>query len=153
MTCVDCGIGQAVQPNAKRPPVSLLGSSSPGYSGPPETSHPSAGQLEATVFGWLPEHEARAIRAHAASCAQCGPAIQREEGVHRRLRLLRTGEPPIEVAQHVLNRLDHVARARTLPRPTRIMVVVLSLVVAGVLVASSSNIRQTVRRLGAVMAL
>ncbi len=36
-------------------------------SEPPETSHPPADPLEATAFGWLPEHEAQACRAHAAN--------------------------------------------------------------------------------------
>jgi len=133
--------------------VSLLGSSSPGDSEPPETNHPSAGQLEATAFGWLAEPEAQAIRSHAASCAVCAASLRAEERVRDRLGLLRQGEPRMDVAGHVLARLDHFVRPRAWRRPSRGALVVLSLVAAGVLVASRSELRRTARRLGALIAL
>lgn len=142
-----------MRPNARRSPVSLLGSSSPGDSEPPETNHPSAGQLEATAFGWLAEPEAQAIRSHAASCAVCAASLRAEERVRDRLGLLRQGEPRMDVAGHVLARLDHLVRPRAWRRPSRGALVVLSLVAAGVLVASRSELRRTARRLGALIAL
>ena len=129
----------------------LLGSSSPGDADPPETNHPSAGQLEATAFGWLAEPEAQAIRSHAASCAACAASLRAEDMLHDRLALLRHGEPRMDVVGHVLARLDHVVRPRAWHRPGRTAVVVLSLVLAGVLVASRSELRRTARRLSAVI--
>jgi anti-sigma factor RsiW len=137
--------------HARRSPVHLLGSTSPGDSGVPQASHPSDGQLEATVFGWLPKEEARAVRAHAATCPRCSAALRRDEGVHHRLVLLRGGEPPIDVADRVLKRLDRLARPRPLHKPARGVLLALSLVVAGLLVASNGTVRRKVRRLGALL--
>jgi anti-sigma factor RsiW len=116
-------------------------------------SHPSADQLEATAFGRLPEAKAQATRAHAASCPRCRAALQQDEVVRQRLELLRAGEPSIDVAEHVLGRLEHVARPRPSLRPARVAVVVLALLVAGVALACNSIIRRTVRRLGGVVLL
>lgn len=114
-------------------------------------SHPSAGQLEATVFGWLPEAEAREIRAHAANCPKCESALRQEENVRRRLGLLRANEPRIEVSERVVEQLRQSARRRPLLRSARLAVVALALVAAGLLVASNGNLRRTVRRLGAIV--
>ena len=116
--------------------VSALGSPSPGDSGAFAASHPSAGQLEATAFGRLAEAEARAVRAHAAACAICGPVLQREERTYQRLAVLRGHEPTIHVVERVLDRLDHaVPKQRTarLARPAFMAACVLAgaLVVAG----------------------
>ena len=117
--------------------MSAVGSPSPGDSGAFTAAHPSAGQLEATAFGRLAEAEARAVRAHAAACAICGPVLQREERTYQRLAVLRRHEPTIHVVERVLERLDHAVptRRRTarLPRPAFMAACVLAgaLVVAG----------------------
>ena len=111
--------------------------------------HPSAGQLEASVFGWLPEAEAREIRAHAANCAKCESALRQEEDVQRRLGLLRANEPRIEVAERVVDRLRQTERRKPLLRSARLAGVALALVAAGLLLASNGNLRRTARRLGA----
>jgi hypothetical protein len=116
-------------------------------------SHPSAKQLEAAAFGWLPDAEARQIRAHAADCPTCGPALQQDEGVRRRLRLLRAVEPRVEVAERVLGRLEQVARPGVSRRPVGYAVVVAALLLAGVVIASNGKIRQTIRRVRASMIL
>ena len=98
--------------------------------------HPSAGHLEATAFGRLAEAEARAVRAHAAACAICGPVLQREERTYQRLAVLRRHEPTIHVLERVLDRLDHAVPTRhtaRLARPAFMAACVLlgALVVAG----------------------
>ena len=115
-------------------------------------SHPSAGQLEAAAFGWLSEAEAQQIRAHAASCPQCGPAVREEETVRRRLGLLRGGEPRIEVAQRVLEQLGRMPLKRRVVRPGRLAMVAMLLVAAGLLVASNGHLRRTMKRFGAMIA-
>src|ERR671932_246061 len=96
--------------------MSAVGSPSPGDSGAFTAAHPSAGQLEATALGRLAEAEARAVRAHAAACATCGPVLQREDRTYQRLAVLRRHEPTIRVVERVLDRLDHAVPKRPAPK-------------------------------------
>src|SRR5918911_4554634 len=121
--------------------VSVLGSPSPGDSEAFETTHPSVGQLEATAFGRLAEGEARAVRAHAAACATCGPVLRRDDSVYQRLALLRADEPTVHVLDGVLDRLDHAVPHRPTAKAVRLALVALSVVVGALLVASSARWR------------
>jgi hypothetical protein len=74
------------------------------------------------------------------------PVLRKEESVEGRLRLMRKGEPPIEVAGRVLARLDHVVRPRTRLRPSRAVILVLEPGCGSVvLVANSGVVRRTLR--------
>ena len=121
--------------------VSVLGSPSPGDSDAFEATHPSVGQLEATAFGRLAEAEARAIRAHAAACAICGPVLRRDDSVYRRLALLRSDEPTVRVHDGVLDRLDHAVPHRPTAKGLRPALVALSVVVGALVVASAARWR------------
>lgn len=112
-------------------------------------SHPSGEQLEAAVFGWVPEAEAREIRAHATTCPTCGLILHQNEDIQRQLSLLRAAEPRVEIAQRVLGRLEQVARPRLSRRPVRLAVVAAALVLAGVVIASNGKLRRTMRRVRA----
>ncbi len=122
----------------RRSLVSVLGSPSPGESDAFEAGHPSAGRLEATAFGQLAEGEARAVRAHAAACAICGPVLRRDEVVYQRLVLLRADEPTIHVSQRVLDGLDHEAPHTAARKAVRPAVLALS-VVLGALVLTTAG--------------
>jgi hypothetical protein len=113
--------------------------------------HPTAERLEATVFGWLPEAEAREIRAHAGECPTCGKALRRDEDVHRRLSLLRAAEPRLEVAEGVLARIDDPARPKLARRSVRVAILVAALALAGVLVVGNGPVRRTVKRVSAAV--
>jgi len=115
-------------------------------------SHPTMELLEATVRGALPAAEARAIRAHAAGCPACSSFLVEDQDVHRRLALLSDGMPTIDVAAHVMSHLDEAERSRVgrwVPRAA----LALTLIVAGVLVASNGYLRRTARRLGSIAPL
>ena len=114
-------------------------------------SHPSAGQLEAAAFGWLAEPEAQKIRTHAANCPECGHVLRQDESLHRRLGLLRGGEPRFAVVERVLEQLERPSRRRRLLAPAPLAIVAMVLVAAGLLVASNGHIRRAVRRLGAII--
>jgi RNA polymerase sigma-70 factor (ECF subfamily) len=111
----------------------------------------SAGQLEATVYGWLAEAEIREVRAHAARCPKCEAALRKEENVQRQLGLLRADEPTIDVSKRIVDQLAQSVHRRLSLRSARLAVVALALVAAGLLVASNGHLRRTVRRLSAIV--
>lgn len=126
----------------RRSLVSVLGSPSPGDSEALRAGHPSAGQLEATAFGQLAEDEARAIRAHAAACAICGPALRRDESVFVRLALLRGDEPTVHVLDRVLDRLDHAVPHRPTAKAVRPALVILTVVLGALVLTSAARWRE-----------
>jgi hypothetical protein len=102
---------------------------SPWIPRPPQRKqsqqHVLRGELQRPDFvgpfaSWLPEAEAREIRAHAANCAKCESALRQKEDVQRRLGLLRTNEPRIKVAERVADRLKQTERRNPLLRSARL---------------------------------
>jgi hypothetical protein len=45
------------------------------------------------------------VRAHAADCPRCGPRLAREDATHRRLELLKTDVPEVDVVGPVLDQI------------------------------------------------
>ena len=67
--------------------------------------HLSPDLIEAVVDGRLTEAEAVQVRSHAAECQQCCARLSTEEQTRRRLEVLATDAPEVNVVQQVLGRI------------------------------------------------
>jgi hypothetical protein len=64
--------------------------------------------LQAHTSSSTTEDDVRIISAHAARCGTCRSLLASDEEIHRRLALLRVGEPRIDVLERVMQRVNEI---------------------------------------------